>query len=66
MKNLISKKIKVAIIGCGRICKKHILAIISENERCELVAICDNNQKKIEDISDFYNSQLKENKFPFF
>ena len=46
MKNIIPRKIKVAIIGCGRICKKHILAIISENERCELVAICDNNEKK--------------------
>jgi UDP-N-acetyl-2-amino-2-deoxyglucuronate dehydrogenase len=64
MKNIISRKIKIAIIGCGRICKKHILAIISENERCELVAICDNNQKKIENISDFYKSKLKEKNLP--
>ena len=64
MKNIIPRKIKVAIIGCGRICKKHILAIISENERCELVAICDNNEKKIEIISDFYDSELKERNFP--
>jgi len=64
MKNIILRKIKVAIVGCGRICKKHILAIISENKRCELVAICDNNQKKIENISDFYNRQLKEKNFP--
>ncbi len=64
MKNIISRKIKVAIVGCGRICKKHILAIITENKRCELVAICDNNPKKIENISDFYNSKLKEKNFP--
>ena len=44
MKNIIPRKIKVAIIGCGRISQKHILAIISENKRCELVAICDNNE----------------------
>ena len=36
MKNIIPRKIKVAITGCGRICKKHIIAIISQNERCEL------------------------------
>ena len=64
MKNIITRKIKVAIIGCGRICKKHILAMISENERCELVAICDNNEKQIENISDFHNSQLKERDLP--
>ena len=63
MKDIIPRKINIAIIGCGRICKKHILAIISEKERCELVAICDNNEKKIENISDFYNSQLKERNF---
>lgn len=64
MKNIISNKIKVSIIGCGRICKKHIMAIISEHERCELVAICDNNQEKIKNISDFYYSQLEERNFP--
>ena len=64
MKNIIPRKIKVAIVGCGRICKKHILAIISEYERCELIAICDNNEKKIENIFHFYNSQLKEKHFP--
>ena len=64
MKNINPIKIKVAIIGCGRICKKHILAIINENERCELVAICDNNEKKIENIYDFYKNQLKESHIP--
>ncbi len=64
MKNIIPRKIKVAIVGCGRICKKHILAIISEYERCELIAICDNNEKKIENILHYYNSQLKEKNFP--
>jgi len=63
MENIIPRKIKVAIVGCGRISKKHILAIISEHERCELIAICDNNEKKIENISHFYKSQLKEKNF---
>ena len=64
MKNIMPSKIQIAIVGCGRICKKHILAIISEKERCELVAICDNNEKKIENISDYLNSQLRERSFP--
>ena len=59
MKDMKSRKINIALIGCGRISQKHILAIISENKRCELVAICDNNEKQIEKISDFYDSQLK-------
>ena len=35
-------KIKIAIVGCGRISKKHITAIIEDYKRCELVALCDN------------------------
>lgn len=34
------KKYKFALVGCGRICKKHIDAI-SENKNAELVALCD-------------------------
>ena len=54
------RKIKIAIIGCGRISKKHVIAILSEYKRCELVAICDNNKEKIEDICNFYKSESKE------
>jgi UDP-N-acetyl-2-amino-2-deoxyglucuronate dehydrogenase len=36
------KKVKFAIIGCGRISYRHIEAI-QENERAELVALCDLN-----------------------
>jgi UDP-N-acetyl-2-amino-2-deoxyglucuronate dehydrogenase len=64
MKDIKSKKINIALIGCGRISQKHILAIISENKRCDLVAICDNNEKQIEKISDFYDSKLKESNLP--
>ena len=53
------RKIKIAIIGCGRISKKHVIAILSEYKRCELVAICDNNKQKIEDICNFYKSKSK-------
>ena len=35
------KKLKFAIIGCGRISYKHVEAISNNNDRCELVAVCD-------------------------
>ena len=65
MKNINSKKINIALIGCGRISQKHILAIISENKRCELVAICDNNKERVENIYKFYEKKSKEKNIVF-
>ena len=52
-------KIKIAVVGCGRISKKHINAIIAEHKRCELIALCDNNQDRIDKILDFYSENLE-------
>ena len=35
------KKLKFAIIGCGRISYKHVEALAKNNEEAELVATCD-------------------------
>ena len=35
------RKIRVAIVGCGRIAKKHFEAINSHDENLELVSLCD-------------------------
>lgn len=35
------KKLKFAIIGCGRISYKHVEAIYNNSDLCELVAVCD-------------------------
>ncbi len=35
------KKLRFAIIGCGRISYKHVEALISNKENAELVAVCD-------------------------
>jgi len=37
------RKIKIAIVGCGRISQKHFEAIKKHNKDIKLVAICDNN-----------------------
>ena len=42
------RKINIAIIGCGRISKNHIVAIINEKERCNLIAICDDSKENLE------------------
>lgn len=35
------KKLKFAILGCGRISYKHVEALIQNSEQAELVAVCD-------------------------
>lgn len=40
--------IKIAIVGCGRISQKHIDAIQHQSEKFELIAVCDNNPKALE------------------
>lgn len=46
------KKIRAAIVGCGRIADKHFDAIDKHSEHIELVAVCDNNDQKLEGAVD--------------
>ena len=39
------RKIKIAVVGCGRISKNHFGSIAKHQENMELVAICDNNRE---------------------
>lgn len=47
-----SEKLKFAVIGCGHIGKRHA-AMITGNDDCELVALCDNKPKSKLNLSDF-------------
>ncbi len=42
------RKIKIAVVGCGRISKNHFGSIETHNEDMELVAVCDPNIEKLE------------------
>ena len=42
-----NRKIKVALVGCGRISKNHINALLQLNDEIKLVAICDNQQNRL-------------------
>jgi len=37
------RKIRIAVVGCGRIAKNHFASIAQHSDRIELVAVCDTN-----------------------
>jgi UDP-N-acetyl-2-amino-2-deoxyglucuronate dehydrogenase len=39
--SVLDRKVRFAVLGCGRIANNHLDAIASHAERCELVAVCD-------------------------
>ncbi len=42
------RRIRIALVGCGRISGKHIKAIAAHHERAELVAICEMQSDRLE------------------
>ncbi|OFI05786.1 scyllo-inositol 2-dehydrogenase [Clostridium acetireducens DSM 10703] len=56
------KKLKFAIIGCGRISYKHVEALISNKDESELIAVCDVLKEKAEEKKEEYISKLEEKK----
>lgn len=48
------RKIRTAIVGCGRIAKNHFASIAAHEGDIELVAICDNDLKVLEECSKQY------------
>lgn len=43
-----NRKIRIAIVGCGRIAKNHFASIVQYPDDFELVAVCDNNKQALE------------------
>ena len=48
------RKIKVAVVGCGRISKNHFDSI-KENDEFELIAVCDNHKERLDDAISKYD-----------
>ena len=40
---IVDRRIRFALVGCGRISKNHLAALAEHSERAEIVALCDNN-----------------------
>lgn len=43
------RKIRLALVGCGRIAKNHFGAVAKHEERIQLVSVCDVNAKALEE-----------------
>ncbi|HBF76220.1 MAG TPA: oxidoreductase, partial [Clostridiaceae bacterium] len=56
------KKLRFAIIGCGRISYKHIEGLINNREEAELVAVCDIDINKAAKRKNDYESSIKDAK----
>ena len=54
------RRIRIAIVGCGRISRNHILAIASHHERAELVAICDSQPDLLQQAQKIVAETAKE------
>ena len=43
------RKLRIAVVGCGRISKNHFGSIEQHQDNIELIAVCDNNQKVLDE-----------------
>lgn len=53
--NIVGKKLRIAVVGCGRIAKNHLASITQHNGDMELVALCDNNSAVLDSHSKEYD-----------
>ena len=49
-----SRKIRIGIVGCGRISKNHFASIEKHSENLELVSVCDNNSEVLKNHQEKY------------
>ena len=54
MKTIKDRKIRMAIVGCGRISKNHFGSIEKHQENIELIAICDTNPAVLKEHEERY------------
>jgi len=57
-KLILERKIKVALVGCGRISANHFNAIKHHHEALELVAICDTNKNRLNELQPLHDVPL--------
>lgn len=51
---ILNRKIRIAVVGCGRISKNHFGSIDEHSDELELVAICDNKAKILSEHEEQY------------
>lgn len=53
------KKIRIAVVGCGRISKNHLLAIAQHADRAKISALCDIDESKLFQAKKLYLDECK-------
>jgi UDP-N-acetyl-2-amino-2-deoxyglucuronate dehydrogenase len=53
--NIVDRKIRIAIVGCGRIANNHFGSLEKYPDDFELISICDNNENTLATMSDKYH-----------
>ncbi len=48
-KSIKDRKIRIAVLGCGRIARNHFAAVAQHSDRMELVTVCDNDPARLEE-----------------
>jgi UDP-N-acetyl-2-amino-2-deoxyglucuronate dehydrogenase len=48
--SIVERKIRVALVGCGRIAQKHLEAIEAHRDRIELIAVCDSDRAALDAV----------------
>ena len=56
-----NSRIRIGLVGCGRISRNHIKAIAIHHKRAQLVAICDNNQERLDNTKKIINEVARSN-----
>lgn len=51
---VVNRKIRIAIVGCGRISERHFSSIAGHSEHLDLIAICDTDRLTLDRISRQY------------
>lgn len=59
--SITGRRIRIALVGCGRISRNHIKAIAIHHERAELVAICDTQPELLQQAQLFVEEVAQEN-----
>ncbi len=54
-KKIVNRKIRIGIIGCGRISNNHFLALEKHQDNMELVAVCDSDTEILRQAGEKYN-----------
>ena len=61
LKPILDRKIRFALVGCGRIAKNHVSALDQLSHDCELVDICDVNAAALGSLSQKVKANHHEN-----